>query len=214
MFHAETGIPVPLLFRMNMKKKDLEIALEKLRPFEKPSAKLEQYPTPSKIASDILFSAYAEGNVAGKTVCDLGCGTGIFGIGAKLLGAEKVYACDVSADALAIAEKNASDLNLNINFEKCDVSDFSEKCDTVFMNPPFGCQNKHADRPFLEKAMEISEIVYSVHMSETLDFLKDFVSSRGREITSVSTYKYNIPHTFTFHSKTKQTVDVMVVSIR
>ena len=73
-----------------MKKKDLEIRLERVRPFKEPSAALEQYPTPATIASDILFSAYANGDVAERTVNDLGCGTGIFAIGDKLLDAEKV----------------------------------------------------------------------------------------------------------------------------
>ena len=82
------------------------------------------------------------------------------------------------------------------------------------MNPPFGCQNEHADRPFLEKAMTLSDSVYSIHMANTIGFLEDFVSSFGKEIVSRATYKYNIPHTFTFHSKTKQTVDIVVVNIR
>ena len=38
-----------------MKKKDLEIKLERVRPFKEPSAALEQYPTPATIASDILI---------------------------------------------------------------------------------------------------------------------------------------------------------------
>ena len=78
-----------------MKKKDLEIRLERVRPFENPSAALEQYPTPATIASDILFSAYANGDVADMTVNDLGCGTGIFAIGSKLLDAGTVRGYEI-----------------------------------------------------------------------------------------------------------------------
>ncbi|MBO4763982.1 MAG: class I SAM-dependent methyltransferase, partial [Candidatus Methanomethylophilaceae archaeon] len=60
-----------------MKKKDLEISLQSLETFRNPKVRLEQYPTPSVIASDILFSAYAAGDIAGKRVADLGCGTGL-----------------------------------------------------------------------------------------------------------------------------------------
>ena len=197
-----------------MKKKDLEIKLERVLPFEEPSAALEQYPTPATIASDILFAAYANGDVAGMTVNDLGCGTGIFAIGSKLLGAETVRGFDVSPSALKVAKANAERLGTEIEFIECDISKVDSEADTTFMNPPFGCQNEHADRPFLEKAMTLSDSVYSIHMANTIGFLEDFVSSFGKEIVARATYKYNIPHTFTFHSKTKQTVDIVVVNIR
>ena len=197
-----------------MKKKDLEIRLERVRPFSEPSAALEQYPTPATIASDVLFSAYANGDVSEMTVNDLGCGTGIFAIGSKLLGAEKVRGYDVSKSALDIARQNADDLRTEIEFIECDISEVNDGADTTFMNPPFGCQNEHADRPFLEKAMGLSDSVYSIHMANTIGFLEELVSSFGKEIVSRATYKYNIPHTFSFHSKTKQTVDIVVVNIR
>ena len=197
-----------------MKKKDLEIKLERVRPFKEPSAALEQYPTPATIASDILFSAYANGDVMDMTVNDLGCGTGIFAIGAKLLDADRVRGYDVSSSALEIARQNAADLGTEIEFIETDISGVNDKADTTFMNPPFGCQNEHADRPFLQKAMELSDSVYSIHMANTIGFLEDFVSSCGKEIVARATYNYNIPHTFSFHSKTKQTVDIVVVNIR
>ena len=197
-----------------MKKKDLEIRLERVLPFEEPSAALEQYPTPATIASDILFTAYANGDVADMTVNDLGCGTGIFAIGSKLLDADVVRGFDVSSSALKVARENAERLGTDIEFVECDISEVDSKADTTFMNPPFGCQNEHADRPFLEKAMTLSDTVYSIHMANTIGFLEDYVSSFGKEIVARTTYKYNIPHTFTFHSKTKQTVDIVVVNIR
>ena len=197
-----------------MKKKDLEIKLERVRPFKEPSAALEQYPTPATIASDILFAAYANGDVAEKTVNDLGCGTGIFAIGAKLLGAEKVRGYDVSSSALATAKENAETLGTEIEFIETDISGVNDRADTTFMNPPFGCQNEHADRPFLQKAMELSDSIYSIHMANTIGFLEDFAASYGREIVARATYNYNIPHTFSFHSKTKQKVDIVVVNVR
>ncbi len=197
-----------------MKRKDLEIKLERVRPFREPSAALEQYPTPATIAADILFAAYANGDVADKTINDLGCGTGIFAIGAKLLDAEKVRGYDVSASALEVARENAKELGTEIEFIETDISGVNDTADTTFMNPPFGCQNEHADRPFLSKAMELSDSVYSIHMANTIGFLEDFAASHGREIVARATYNYNIPHTFSFHSKTKQTVDIVVVNIR
>ena len=197
-----------------MKKKDLEIKLERVRPFKEPSAALEQYPTPATIASDILFAAYANGDVSEKIVNDLGCGTGIFAIGAKLLGAEKVRGYDVSSSALATAKENAETLGTEIEFIETDITGVNDRADTTFMNPPFGCQNEHADRPFLQKAMELSDSIYSIHMANTIGFLEDFAASYGREIVARATYNYNIPHTFSFHSKTRQKVDIVVVNVR
>ncbi|MFA6679866.1 MAG: METTL5 family protein [Candidatus Methanomethylophilaceae archaeon] len=197
-----------------MKKKDLEIKLENVLPFNEPNAALEQYSTPSVIASDILFTAYAEGDIAGMTVNDLGCGTGIFAIGAYLLEAKKVRGYDISRSALNVAKTNIEKLNVDIELIECDISEVNDKANTTFMNPPFGCQTKRADRPFLDKAMELSSSIYSIHMESTLPFVESYIASHGREIIARRTYKYNIPHTFTFHSRAKQSVDVVVVNIR
>lgn len=197
-----------------MKKKDLEIKLESMLPFTDPDASLEQYPTPSVIASDILFAAFINGDVGGLTVNDLGCGTGIFGIGASLLGAETVRGYDISQSALDLAKKNNLSLGATVEFRRCDVSEVADRADTTFMNPPFGCQTKRADRPFLDKAMELSSSIYSVHMERTLPFIEEYAVSHGRELVSHRTYKYNIPHTFSFHSRAKQCVDIVVVNIR
>ncbi len=197
-----------------MKRKELEMRLQRVAPFENPSAALEQYPTPSTIASDILFSAYANGDVDDKVVNDLGCGTGIFSIGAKLLGARTVRGYDISRSALDVAGKNSELLDVDVELNEYDIGDVKDRADTTFMNPPFGCQNRRADRPFLDKAMELSDSIYSIHMADTLGFLDEYVRSKGREIVAYATYKYNIPHTFTFHRKEKKEVDIVVVNVR
>ena len=197
-----------------MRKRDLEIRLQSVRNFADPDPVLEQYMTPATMAADILFTAYSNGDVEGMKVLDLGCGTGIFSIGAWLLGAGMVVGYDVSESALEVARANAESFGAEVEFHKSDVRDVEEGADTVFMNPPFGCQNRNADRAFLEKAMSCAECVYSIHMAETLDFVEGFCAERGRSVTWRKTYKYEIPHTFSFHKKAKMSVDVAVVNIR
>ncbi len=197
-----------------MRKKDLEIRLQSVRNFEDPDPALEQYMTPATMAADILFEAYRSGDVEGMKVLDLGCGTGMFSIGAWMLGAGMVRGYDISDSALSVAKRNASDMGADVEFLKSRIEDVDEGADTVFMNPPFGCQNRNADRPFLKKAMEISECVYSIHMADTVDFVREFCEAEGRSVVSSKIYKYEIPHTFSFHTKTKKTVDVAVVNIR
>lgn len=197
-----------------MKKRDLEIRLQNLAPFKEPKVDLEQYPTHSSIATDILFEAYANGDIAGKDVVDLGCGTGIFAIGASLLGASSVTAYDIDADAIEVAKDNATALGCEIEFVNSDISDVDGRFDTALMNPPFGSQRKHADQPFLRKAMTVADVVYSIHMACTLDYLDKETKAFSKEISGHRIYKYDIPHTFSFHTKTKKSVDIVAINIR
>jgi len=197
-----------------MKKKDLEIKLQSVKNFIDPDPSLEQYMTPPVIASDILFTAYSEGDIFDADVNDLGCGTGMFSIGSRLLGAKNVHGFDVSEKAIAVAKENAANLNADVVFEVCDVDNVTKNADTAIMNPPFGCQTKRADRKFLDKAMELCNSVYSLHMASTYDFLEEYVNSKGREICFKRSYRFNIPHTFSFHSKSNREIDIIMIIIR
>jgi len=197
-----------------MKKKDLEIRLQSIKAFADPDPALEQYMTPAPIASDILFTAYSEGDIHGMDVNDLGCGTGIFSIGSSLLGAKSVRGFDISEKAVAVARENADALGADVTFEVCDIGDVTCKADTAVMNPPFGCQTKRADRRFLDKGMELCGSVYSMHMASTYDFLSDYVNSAGREICFRRSYRFNIPHTFSFHSRSNREMDIIMIIIR
>ena len=196
-----------------MKKKELELKLSKVPVFPDPDPALEQYPTPADIAAEIVFNAYMAGDIGGMKVMDLGCGTGMFSVAAALMGAEKVVGYDVSESALDVARNNASEMGLDIEFHLSDVRDVDDRADTVLMNPPFGSQNKHADRPFLEKAMDSADVVYSIHMANTVDFVRKVAQARGKDVRACKIYKYAIPHTFSFHRKEKQTVEIAAVVI-
>lgn len=71
-----------------MKLKNLQYALEDIETFENPKIELEQYTTSSHIAACILHTAqFVFGDIKGKAVADLGCGSGVLCIGAALLDA-------------------------------------------------------------------------------------------------------------------------------
>jgi putative methylase len=196
-----------------MKQRELEIVLQKLEGFSSPSAILEQYPTPAKIAADILYIAHGFADIEGRRVIDLGCGTGIFAIGACLLGAAKAVGLDVDPEALKTARLNTEKIGCAVEFTCDSVEKVSGSFDTCIMNPPFGSQNRHADIPFLDKAMEIASTVYSLHNSETIDFLRRKVEKTGWRLELEKNYKFEIRHTFSFHRKEKALFDVTLIRI-
>lgn len=197
-----------------MRLRELEMLLQKVDPFIDPSPELEQYSTPAPIAADMLYTALGHGNIADRKVLDLGCGSGILGIGAHILGADKVIGVDSSKKALDQAAVNIDESGSEMELHHMDVSEVDIKADTVVMNPPFGCQNRRADRSFLDKAIECADNIYSLHMASTLTFLERYVAEQGRELWFHKAYKYDIPHLFTFHSRSRKTVDIVMITIR
>ena len=120
------------------------------------------------------------------------------------MGAKKVYAVEKDKKALEIAMKNAETLNIkNIEFVGTSVDEFEVRVDTVIMNPPFGSQNPKADRPFLLKAFEISDVIYSIHLAkeDVRRFIEAFVRDNGFKITHRLTLTFEIPAQFFFHRK-------------
>ncbi|MCX8179509.1 MAG: 50S ribosomal protein L11 methyltransferase, partial [Candidatus Aenigmarchaeota archaeon] len=152
-----------------MRKKELELLLEKLKPIETPKFKLEQYTTPSYLAAELLNLAFLNGDIKRKTVADFGCGSGRLAIGAALLGAKKVIGIDIDASAIQQAKENLELVKqlkrkrLNIEFICSDIRDINIQCDTVVQNPPFGIRSKTSDIIFLQKALLCAKKIYSIH---------------------------------------------------
>ncbi|HLC72835.1 MAG TPA: METTL5 family protein [Candidatus Nanoarchaeia archaeon] len=199
---------------MTFTKKELAIHLSHLQTFAQPSASLEQYATNSELAAQILWDAHLQGDITDKVVADFGCGPGIFGLGALLLGAKKVYFVDIDAKALALAKTNLHFLNTFFNasfsasFSHQEVSNFRHHVDTILQNPPFGVQQEHADRPFLEKAMVVGNVIYTLHKIESKSFLTTLTSSFGFRITALKPLLFPLPKTQTFHRKKAHAVAV------
>ena len=203
-------------FNINVKKKELEIILQNIPTFNNPNPNLEQYLTPANIAADILFIAHQFQDITNKTIVDLGCGTGIFSIGAKIIGAKKVIGVDIDKKCIEIAKKYSKKNKYKIQFLNIDISDFNKKCDTILMNPPFGAQkrNINIDRNFINKALENSYIIYSLHLSKTISFIKKLIELKKGEITYSKKYKFPIKWIFDFHKKKVVEYDVTMIRIK
>lgn len=198
-----------------MRQKELEMMLQKVPSYENPNPYIEQYMTPANIAADIIYTACQHNDIFGKKVVDLGCGTGIFSFGAKIANAEEVIGIDLDENCIKIAKKYAEENNQIITFIAKDVKDVKLECDTVIMNPPFGAQksNRWADRGFIEKAFEITNVIYTMHLTKTVEFIEKMVSSLDGQITFYKDYVFPIKHSFSFHSKKLQKVDITLLRI-
>ncbi len=188
---------------MALSKSGLAVELSKLEVFQSPKPSLEQYPTDSEVAAEVLWSASMMGEIEGRTIADLGCGTGVLGIGALLLGAEKVFFIDTDTAALKVLSNNLRSLGIKKGFEiiDCDIKSFKKKVDVVIQNPPFGTREKHADRAFLETATSVADIVYSLHKTATAKFVNSFASDNGFEITHRFDFDFPMKQTLSHHKK-------------
>lgn len=188
----------------------LAIELSAIKWFISPKVSVEQYMTDSEIAATVLWDAYMKGDIKGNVIADLGAGTGVLGIGAMLLGAKKVYFVESEGSAMDICKENVKNIESEglSGFFLGDVSGFDKKVDTVVMNPPFGVKSEHSDRRFLEKAFEISEVVYSFHKSETKNFVEAFAKDNNFKITQVIDFKFPLRATMKFHRKRIEKINV------
>ncbi len=195
-------------------KSRLAIMLSGLRGFYEPKVRQEQYVMDSEIGASVLWNAYLLGDVRGKVIADLGCGTAWLGIGALLLGAKQVFLVDSDEKALEVANSNMSKVKSESSslgkaeFVCKDIKELKIHAEVVFQNPPFGTKNTHADAIFLEKAFETAPVVYSFHKSETKGFLDRFSAKKNAVITHIWDFKFPLKATFSFHRRQIHRINV------
>jgi putative methylase len=196
-----------------VRKLDLERALQQVEPHPSPKAFLEQYTIPVDVASEFLFlAAYANDDIMGKTVVDLGCGSGRLSVGAALLGAREAVGVDIDRLSVKKARENADRLSLTskLNWVAGDIDALRGRFDTALQNPPFGVQKRSADRRFLLKALQLAPRVYSLHKAGEANraFIKRFIEANGGKVTSIFQMSFSIPRMFKFHTERRHEVDV------
>jgi putative methylase len=221
-----------------IRKLDLERFLSTIKPHANPKAELEQYTITESAAATMLYlAAYNYDDIIGKAVLDLGCGTGRLALGAAFLGAESVVGVDIDESSIKAASANSEQVGLGdkVKWVTADIDAITGAFDTVLQNPPFGVQKRHADRRFLEKAIELGTAVYSLHNHPVFDkqlmsklkansgqplqveasaFIQRFVEKRGGHIEAVYALPLVISHMFDFHTKTKQEIVTDLYVIR
>lgn len=165
-----------------------------------PAAPLEQVATPAEAAADLLATLDRIEGLAARSVLDLGCGTGRLAIGAALLGAEPVTGVEVDESQVAIARIAAQAAKVAVDFRVADVELWDHPADLVVMNPPFGAQRKHADRPFWDRAFSLARrSVGAFALSASRTFIARLALDRGAHVVEVEPVPWNLPRTFPHH---------------
>lgn len=190
-------------------KKQLAIYLSRLQSFENPSYRLEQYPTDSEIAAEVLWFADQLRDIENKKIADLGCGTGVLGIGCLLFNPEHVYFVDIDERALKKLRNNLQLMELD-NYEiiNSDITKFDKKVDVVIQNPPFGVKSEHADKLFLEKAFQISDVIYSFHKLTSEKFINAISKDNNFKITHFFKFEFPLKQTMSFHTSKIKKIEV------
>ena len=203
----------------------LEGELAVVAGFADPTASLEQYPTPADVAAHVVHLADLRGDVVGRTVVDLGAGTGMFALGAALRGAARVVGVELDGGALAVARENERRVGARteVHWLRADATRPPLARDrlarngpvTVIMNPPFGAQtgNEHADRAFLETVADLADVSYSVHNAGSREFVESFVADAGGEVTDAFAATLTLDRTFDHQTSESADVDAEVFRI-
>ena len=189
--------------------------LERVPSFADPDPALEQVVTPSEAAAALLGAADRWDGLAGRSVLDLGCGTGRLAIGAALLGAAPVRGIDVDGAAVARAREAAEQAGVSVDFSVGPVSDAPGRADVVVMNPPFGAQTRHADRPFWERAFALADrSVYAFALADSRTFIARRAVERGARVLEVGSVPWTLPRTFPHHVHRRVSLNVDLWAVR
>ena len=195
-------------------KSELAQQLGVVAGFDDPRAPLEQYRTPPEVAASLIHTADLQGDIDGRTVVDLGCGTGMLALAAALRGPERVLGLDLDPGPLATAQANERRIasRCTVEWLRADATSpplCPDEPVTVVMNPPFGAQtgNEHADRAFLATTAEIASVSYSIHNAGSREFVESFAADNGGEVTHAFAVELDLPHQFEFHDAETETID-------
>jgi len=103
-----------------------------------------------------------------KEITDIGCGSGCISLALKkYIMNSKIIAIDISDEAIKVAEKNALNNSLSIDFFQMDIFDkknWSElpKSDIIVSNPPYVCQKE-------KEVMQANVLNFEPHLALFVD---------------------------------------------
>ena len=81
------------------------------------------------------------------------------------------------------------------------------------MNPPFGAQKAHADRPFIDRALELGNVVYGIFNEGSSSFVAAYTEDRA-VIEEIVRCAFPMRRTFAHHRKERVDITVEVIRLK
>jgi len=185
-----------------VRRSELVRAIERVPVPVRARAELEQVATPAEAAADLLLAAVRLDGLEGRSVLDLGSGTGRLAIGAALLGAESVVGLELDPALVEVARAAAQSAGVRVEFRPGDVTEWQRPAELVVMNPPFGAQRRHADRAFWDRALVLAErSVHAFALADSRTFIARRVVARGAQVLETQPVAWELPRTFPHHTR-------------
>jgi putative methylase len=189
--------------------------IEAVPLFAHPRPELEQVVTPAEAAADLLGTAMRSVGLQEASVADLGCGTGRLAIGAALLGAAPVVGVDADPAPLELARAAAAAAGVSVTWVPSDVAQWTGDCDIVVMNPPFGAQRRHADRPFWDAALRgARRAVFAFALADSRTFIPQRAVAAGAHVLGTRPVAWELPRTFPHHTRRRMALAVDLWAVR
>ncbi len=198
-----------------MRLRHLSMKLSSLDQLTNKVLNLEQYSTDGNLASQWINDIIEFGDLFSDcTVCDLGSGNGVLGLGCLLMGASSATFVEIDQKACATIKSNASKLGVsnNISVLNIDVNDLdveNNKFDLIICNPPWGYQNYKADRKFIHTILNLNAPTHLMHSSKSKHFEKLFLES----FWTVDKYRnalFSIPAAYEHHKSPNSTTSASI----
>ena len=191
-----------------MNRIELSAKLSALEVPKRFSIRMEQYPTDVRTAIELLSFADSLGRISGRDIADFGCGNGILGIGAALLGARSVDMYDIDGSMTAVCETNIKRTGVSgCSAYLEDFFDVDKKYDTVIANPPFGIQSSFNIRALIIKLEKVADTFFFIYKSNSQS--KSIADECGLSVREIGDIP--IPNLSKFHRKRKVDIPVCVI---
>lgn len=135
--------------------------------------------------TELLVDLILKEETKGKSILDIGTGSGAIAISLALESDMQVTAADISQEALDVARQNSINLKAKLHFIKSDLfENIDQKFDYIVSNPPYISQEAYEGLEkelFLEPKLALvgGDLGYEIYQ-KIIDQAKDYLNEKGK----------------------------------